>query len=149
MLSCYDEPLEKTERSGEPDIISLKTDDVEMNPAIETARITLPEFDRAFNDSLSGNSSFALKLKFETQNSAEHIWFTEIRAEDSTYSGVLNNIPSQIKGLRIGERRRLNRADISDWMYGKGGELRGGYTIRVIRDRMQEQKRNYLMRNSV
>jgi uncharacterized protein YegJ (DUF2314 family) len=141
MFSCSNEPLEKTERPGEPDIINLKSNDIEMNEAIAMARITLIDFNRALNDSLSGNSSFALKLQFQTQNNTEHIWFTEIQLQDSTYSGVLNNVPSHIEGMKMGERRRLNPADISDWMYGQRGELRGGYTIRVLRNRMSKTER--------
>ena len=35
----------------------------------------------------------------------------------------------------------INRNEISDWMYIKNSVLHGGYTIRLLRDRMTEEER--------
>ena len=141
MFSCHEGEMKKTERPGEPDIFSVNDDDKEMNEAINKAKITLAEFDLALDDSLSQKTSFAIKVKFETKRTTEHIWFTEIKKEDGNYSGVLSNVPSHIEGIKLGERRKFKRSATSDWMYEDQCELRGGYTIRLLRRRMSQAER--------
>jgi len=65
----------KTERVGQPLIISLPKGDSEMKVAIEKAQETLPHFNKALTSENPELSSFALKVRFKTLDSSyEHIW---------------------------------------------------------------------------
>jgi uncharacterized protein YegJ (DUF2314 family) len=48
---------------------------------------------------------------------------------------VLVNKP-EATDHRIGQRVPIAEADIIDWMYRKGGKMQGGYTNRVLLERM-------------
>ena len=44
----------------------------------------------------------------------------------------MDNKPTFIKELKIGERESVNPDEVIDWSYVEDGRLVGGYTIRVL-----------------
>jgi uncharacterized protein YegJ (DUF2314 family) len=133
--------MTKTEREGEPNIYGTPSDDQEMNEAIAKSRSTLNLFEKAFQSNKFDKGTFALKVRFSTENGAEHIWATSIRIENAAYYGIVDNLPNTTSKINLGERIKLNKEDITDWMYADNGVLQGGYTIRAIRNRMGDQEK--------
>jgi uncharacterized protein YegJ (DUF2314 family) len=139
--SCDSSKMGKTEREGEPNIYSTPSDDKEMNEVISKAKNTLDQFDKALLSNKFDTSTFALKVKFPTETGAEHIWATNIKIENTSYYGIVDNLPNTTTQVKLGERIKLNKNDITDWMYSDNGTLSGGYTIKLIRNRMTEDER--------
>jgi uncharacterized protein YegJ (DUF2314 family) len=147
LISCDNAPMTKTEREGEPNIYSTSDDDDKMNKAIALAKQTLTTFDTAYISKLYDTSTFAIKLKFPTSNGHEHIWATSITIIDGQYFGIVDNLPDLTTKVKLGDKIILDRENISDWMYSDKGVLRGGYTIRVIRNQMTNDDRKNSMLN--
>jgi uncharacterized protein YegJ (DUF2314 family) len=82
---------------------------------------------------------FALKTKFDSPDGAEHIWVKDIEIKNGRYFGVIDNAPTSIPNLKVGDAIEVH--NITDWMYIDNGVLRGGYTIRLLRDRMSAEER--------
>ena len=140
ILSCNSS--KKTERENEPTIYNVEEDDVEMNKAIEKAKQTLDSFDYAFKNNTRVFTFFGLKKKFEENGNVEHIWIGNIQGiKNGKYIGVIDNLPEKIMSVKLGDTVQIDRKEISDWMYIKKSELHGGYTIRLLRDRMTEEER--------
>jgi uncharacterized protein YegJ (DUF2314 family) len=142
LASCNTSSTTKVTRAAEPDIYELPADDTDMNNAILSAKLTLQQFDSALLSNKYDSSTFALKVKFTTSTGAEHIWATSIMINDGSYYGTLDNLPNSTTEVRLHERIKINKDDISDWMYSDSGKLRGGYTIRAIRNKMPELERH-------
>ena len=111
-----------------------------MNEAIATAQTTLNQFNEAFESNKYDTSTFALKVRFPTSTGGEHIWVTSIEIKDGNYYGIVDNIPELGANVKMGERIQLKKEDITDWMYAENGILRGGYTIRLIRNRLTKEE---------
>jgi len=141
ILSCDNSKMDRIKRAGQPDIYSTGDSDKKMNDAIETARRTLDQFDRALKNNDYDSGTTALKVKFPTSTGFEHIWIAKITLDSGTYQGILDNVPDKIKNIKMGDKITIHREDITDWMFGKNGKLVGGFTIRLIRDRMTEQEK--------
>ena len=140
ILSCNSN--NKVERENEPTIYKVGEDDAEMNKAIEKARQTIDSFDFAFKNNSKVFTFFSLKKKFEENGNVEHIWIGNIQKfENGKYVGVIDNLPEKIKDVKLGDTVVIEKKDISDWMYLKNSELHGGYTIRLLRERMTEDDR--------
>ena len=132
----------KVERKNEPTIYKVSQDDAEMNRAIEKARQTIDSFDYAFKTNSRVFTFFGLKKRFEENGNVEHIWIGNIQGiENGKYVGVIDNLPEKIKSIKLGDTIEINKKDISDWMYLKNSKLHGGYTIRLLRERMTENER--------
>jgi uncharacterized protein YegJ (DUF2314 family) len=131
----------KTERENEPTIYNVESEDVEINRAIKTAKQTLTKFEKAIRSNNTNFSLFALKVKFENREKAEHIWLSNVEFKNGEYFGVVDNLPEHITEVKLGETLKIENKTITDWMYLDNSKLVGGYTIRVLRDRMSEVER--------
>nr|WP_294782325.1 DUF2314 domain-containing protein [uncultured Flavobacterium sp.] len=144
LIGCKDS--NKIEREGEPAIYSVKGEDEEMNSAILKANETLDDFNKALLD--PNADSHALKVKFSNAKGIEHMWIGSIVYKDGKYSGILNNKPEYVTEYKSGDKIDVETSQISDWMYLINGKVYGGYTLRVLRDRMSEDERKLLEEES-
>ncbi|MBL7699974.1 MAG: DUF2314 domain-containing protein [Chitinophagaceae bacterium] len=139
VFACDERSSDKVERSGEPDVYQVADDDEAMNHAMEIARGTLKTFDSALKSGNPSYQKFSLKSKFDTPDGAEHIWVSDISIINGKHFGVVDNEPKSIPSIRIGDTIEVR--NITDWFYIDNGILRGGYTIRVLRDKMSAEER--------
>ncbi|MBW1656631.1 YegJ family protein [Flavobacterium quisquiliarum] len=137
LTSCKES--NKIERENEPPIYSVESQDEEMNAAILKANETLDDFNSGLINPKA--ESHALKVKFTNSSGTEHMWVGNIVFKDGKYSGILNNEPEYVKEYRSGDQIEVDPSKISDWMYIENGKLFGGYTIKVLRNRMSEEER--------
>lgn len=137
LISCKDS--NKIEREDEPTIYDVASGDQEMNAAIEKATQTLDDFNAALSNPEIENP--ALKVQFQNAADIEHMWIGEIEYNDGKYSGILTNEPEYITEYKMGDKIDIDNSKISDWMYIENGKLVGGFTIKVLRDRMSDEER--------
>lgn len=134
--------MDRIERGEEPIIFSLSEDDKEMNLAIESANESLDDFDEALK--FSENENFALKIRYDLNNKSEHIWAVDIEKIGNDYLGIIDNVPNSETSINLNDKVKIEKDKISDWMFSKNGKLFGGFTIKVLRNRMSElEKENF------
>ena len=144
LFSCKTDKTERIERSNEPDIHMLNDSDKEMNDAILLAQQTFNKFEKAYKENNDDYKDFSIKMPFKSTNGYEHIWITDITYENNEFQGVVNNSPAFTREVNIGDTIIIDTKNISDWMYVENGKLRGGYSIRAIRDKMSaSQKKEF------
>ena len=125
----------QTKRDGEPEVVNIQDDDKEMNEAIKKANASLGEFKNALNSKKTNFQYFALKTRFDTPTGGEHIWVSNIKLKKDNFWGVVDNLPESTTDVKLGDTIQINN-NISDWMYVDNGKLKGGFTIRVLRNKM-------------
>jgi uncharacterized protein YegJ (DUF2314 family) len=133
----------KSERESH-DIIYVKGDDAAMTSAIARARAELAQFQAVLAARPPNATSFMVKVGFKHGPGAddqEHIWLAEPEFGSGKVSGKVDNEPVDAKYLVLGQVAFAPLADISDWMYVEGGVMKGGYTTRVLLDRMSPVER--------
>ena len=136
-----------TDREGEPPVYRTVENDSEMNMAIEKAKGTLNVFEMAFQAGDYDAGTPALKIKFPVVAGFEHIWVSEISSDNLTYYGIIDNVPKTAKDIKLYDKIKIDKDDITDWMFGERGELVGGYTIRVIHSRMTKREKRDFAQN--
>jgi len=140
-LSCKKQPNSKTEKKEEPSVFNVSESDIEMNKAIETARKTIGVFTKALKSKSPDMEYFTIKQQFSGQDNDEHIWISNIQIIDEDFTGTVNNNPIYTTGIKLGDTITIDKARISDWMFFEKGVVRGGYTIKVIRNNMSEEEK--------
>lgn len=134
-----------TEKRGSDSIVSVKSEDKEMNLIIEQARGSVNEFLKELNNPNSAGMDFAVKYPFDTdpgsKNSKEHIWLESIEKIDGKYYGIVANDPFYIKNKKIRDKVEFNIDKISDWKYVENGFLIGGKSIIYFYNQMSEQEK--------
>lgn len=71
----------------------------------------------------------------------EHMWVGDIDFDGESVSGVLGNDPNWLTSVKDGDAVRIPLDRISDWMYVKNGVAYGGFTVNLLRSRMDPGER--------
>lgn len=142
ITNCNDGVKRKLEREGEPDVLYVESVDDEMNLAIAKAKETFPEFEKAFQENNPNFENFTIKQKFKTSNGGgEHIWIGDLKFKNGKYFGVVQNVPVDVKQIKLGDSIEVSLPNMSDWMYYNKNFVRGGYTIKVLRKHMTDDEK--------
>lgn len=127
-------------RKDQPDVMDIKTEDDGMNWAMEKARLTLHYFEKCLQSPKAGQVYFSVKVKIVDAGRVEHIWLTEPSFDDEgNLFGLVGNEPIDVKTVSLNQKIGIERKLVSDWMIMENGRLIGGYTIRVLRDKLTGQ----------
>jgi uncharacterized protein YegJ (DUF2314 family) len=130
-------------REGEPDVISVDSDDAEMNAAIAQARQTTGAFLQVLAAPKPNQSDFSAKRPYPTSSdraSQEHIWIPHLTYDGKLLHGKVGDEPLNIPNLKFDQPVTFPPGELSDWMYLEDGKIVGGYTIRVLRKHMSEEE---------
>ena len=111
-----------------------------MEAAICEAKANFKQFLDAFLNPTGQQRSFLVKVVFDEGEEREHIWLADLNFLGGKPTGVVANEP-KLPSLRFKQRVEFEPSYISDWMFIDDGHLVGGYTTRVIRDRMTLKER--------
>ena len=122
-------------------IYRVGSDNTSMNLAIAVAKGSIDQFNKAFESGDSAYSEFAVKKKYFTEDGGEHMWVAVTKIVDGNYQGIVNNDAEMTKEVKYGDSVTVLRDEITDWMYIENNILRGGYTIREIRNQLSEKER--------
>jgi uncharacterized protein YegJ (DUF2314 family) len=134
-------------KRDEDEVVKIERSDPDMTAALERARASLDEFLAVAANPPPGTSGFKLKVMIREGDAVEHFWVTPFRILDSGFEGVLANDPRVVKNVKLGQRVRFARADISDWGYARDGRQVGSYTVCVLFRKMPKEQADYYRKN--
>ncbi|WP_197527241.1 DUF2314 domain-containing protein [Pirellulimonas nuda] len=141
--------------SQDSPVFSLPADDPEMQLAAAKARETFRYFWRELawegRRIVPGLELAAVKATFtdppevRARNpdglSAEHMWLLDVRFDGRTLQGTLINSPQSLTSVSEGDRVTIAGRQICDWMYVASGSVYGGFTVDLMRSRMDSGER--------
>lgn len=115
----------------------------EMVNAITMAKNTFSEFELAIKSNKPDCKNFTLKKPFESPEGDEHLWIKEVMfyAKKNKYVGIIADAPLHTEKVKIDEIVEIDKNEISDWMYFENNVVKGGYTLRVLRNNMNDEDR--------
>jgi uncharacterized protein YegJ (DUF2314 family) len=116
------------------------SEDPEMMAAINEGRASTREFLAAFIAATADQNSFRVRIAFVKDNRVEHTWLANLNLHEAKPTGVIANSPPR-KDLSLEQRIEFDFTYLSDWMYVEDGKLVGGFTIRLLRERMTPEER--------
>lgn len=149
-LSCNNIQKGKVESENEHDIIGVESDDSDMNIAIEKAKRNVGNFTSALKSNNPNFFNFSIKKPYKTESGNEHIWISNVVLQGDKYLGIIGNTPQFTSEIKLGDTVLVEKSEISDWMYLDENKLRGGYTIRVLRNKMSEtEKKQFDLENGM
>jgi uncharacterized protein YegJ (DUF2314 family) len=121
--------LEKVERDK---TIAVPSDDPDMAAAMRKARATLPEFLALARSPRATMSKFAVKVAVRDKGAVEYFWISPFVQRDARFSGEINNSPETVKNVKLGDTITFAEAEIVDWLYLEGTQMKGNYTACVL-----------------
>ncbi|MEM7349773.1 MAG: DUF2314 domain-containing protein [Acidobacteriota bacterium] len=122
-------------------IFGTENDDEAMDAAMEQARETFDFFVEQLRAAGPDQRDFFVKVGLREGDLIEHLWVAELQAVGDAVEGTLQNQPYALQGYAQGQRVTVERDDLSDWSYVENDKLRGGFTLRLLRERMSPEDR--------
>ncbi len=113
----------------------IPDDDPRLTAAAAEAGRRFPEFLAALAARQPGDA-FAVKVPFADDYGREFMWVTVSRVDSTHVVGRLDNRPTVVRAVRAGPKVRVPRKAVNDWLFVRAGEAKGGFTLAVVRDRM-------------
>lgn len=134
----------KKEPVKAPDLVFVAEDDEEMNEAMDKARKSLEDFIKVVQKPQKTHSSFAVKVAVRDGKNVEHFWVALEKFDGKQFDGTIGNDPMLVKTVKAGDRIKVPKDKVEDWMYIEKAKLVGGYTVRVLRNRLSPEERKAL-----
>lgn len=136
-------PVIKESGDGEKVYYYEGEQDKVMNAAIEQAKASFSNFEKAFEENRKSKKyiDFSVKQSFPVKAGGnEHMWITNIEYDGKAYYGTLANTPLEDVGFQMGDEITIDKNMISDWMYTdkSTNKTYGAYTLKVMRDSMTD-----------
>lgn len=116
--------------------VAVASGDEAMEAAVATARAHLPLFWEVFGRRDRDESGFSLKARIADDNGVEYFWLTDIERRDGRILGRINNDPTVVTIVKLGDKVEVPEEIITDWLYLREGKMVGNYTLRVLFDYM-------------
>ena len=129
-----DEPAEDTPPPAPPQLVSIPDDDPQLTAAVNEAHRRFDEFLSAFAHRTDADR-FAVKARFMDDYGREYMWLTVTAVDGRHIYGQLDNDPATVRAIRRGQPVRVPRSGLNDWLFTKGAERVGGFTVKVLERR--------------
>lgn len=144
------DPSKSTQPHKEPLFMAISQADSEFQAAFDQAAATISHFIGHLQR--GGNALFAAKLRFRDPDESERLgedrylflWLGQVHyyAAENEFSGCFFEVPRELqKWHQVGQCLAFDPEDIFDWMVLLDGHLHGGFTLRVARSKLPEEKR--------
>ncbi|OXA94910.1 DUF2314 domain-containing protein [Flavobacterium hercynium] len=135
--------VEKTGATQAASIFKVEDDDIEMANAILKAKQTFNEFETAIRSENSNLKGFSLKKGYQSYKGVELLWIANIMVYEkkNKYVGIVKNVPEYTKDVKYDDITEISNDEVSDWLYLDNGVVKGGYTLRLLRNRMTAAER--------
>jgi len=146
--SCENNTLKKINNPNDSDEYLFESNDKEMNDAILKARMTFKIFEAALKNPKKAQSNFTVKYPFDYEGGQEHLWLVDIKIDSNRYFGYIGNDPELAKTIKYNQKVEFKPDSISDWKFFDDKKLIGGYTIKVIYNRMTEKEKEQFMKDN-
>ena len=119
-------------------LIKSGYDEKEMDAAIARARRETDQFIAEL--AKPAGDDHAVKAPITDANGTEHFWLTDLTYKNGQFEGTINNDPGIVRNVKLGQKWKIKKEEISDWMYMRGGKMHGNYTMRPLLKTMPEEE---------
>lgn len=133
-------------------IFYSEADDPEMIKAFQKAQQTFPYFWRELSweyrrivpalDLACVKVAFMQEVPGRATPIVEHMWINDLDFDGDTIKGVLINEPNELTNVKNGDSVEVPLSQVSDWLFSTQGITYGGFTIQLLRSKMEEEERN-------
>ena len=124
-----------------PPVVKVESDDREMQKATEDARQSVEHFIAALQNPKPSQTYLGIKATFVEGDVVEFMWLSDVTYDGDIFVGTVANNPQDLKKVKLMDRHEVSPSDIQDWMIVDDGRLLGGYSMRVLAERMSDDER--------
>lgn len=134
------DPLAGMIETAQPPVVGVSGDDPRLVAAAEEARQRWPEFLAAL-EKRTDDEHFAVKAPLTSGGNTEFIWISVLGTHGDVIFGTIDNDPVDLPEFKAGDQVDVELPDLNDWIFSRGDQVEGGFTIKVLQEIQNEQAR--------
>lgn len=119
----------RKERSDEWDrenVVEVKKEDSRYSDAAKLAQKNMPLFIKMWNSRKKDDYYFNISARYSEEDSAETMWFTVLSIDQDSLNTELNNVPLKLKTIKSGDKIKIPKDSIKDWIVSKNHKVVAG-----------------------
>ena len=147
VVGCGESDTDVVAVESDPPVIEVESDDTELQRAVDDSRRTVEQFIAALENPTPSQSYLGIKAKFMEGDVVEYMWLSDVTFDGDTFTGTVANNPQHLSGVRMMDRHEVSPLEIEDWMIVDDGRLVGGFSMRVMAERMSDEEREEMERH--
>ena len=124
-----------------PAFVQIRGEDPAYQRTIQTAHHRISEFRALLPDDGTPRQNAMVKTRIEQDQHAAFMWLANTRQDGDAFVAQFFEIGEPFTEYGVGDRLRIEAADILDWMVNDQGLLYGGFSLRYQRDQLPEEER--------
>ena len=113
-------------------------DKAEMDAAIIRTRTEVDTFLNEFEK--QNGTDFSVKAPISQNGQTEHFWLVNLSYTNGEFEGEVGNDAGIVTNVKIGQKWKIAKTEISDWMFMREGKLYGNYTLRPLMKTMPKEE---------
>lgn len=113
-------------------------DKAEMDTTIIRARTEVDRFLTEFEK--QNGTDFSVKAPISQNGQTEHFGLVNLVYKNGEFEGEIGNAPGIVTNVQIGQKWKIAKTEISDWMFMREGKLYGNYTLRTLMKTMPKEE---------
>jgi uncharacterized protein YegJ (DUF2314 family) len=137
--SAVEEAVER--EVSDPTLSPGGYDLAEMDAAIARAQAEVDNF-IAILDKRQGYD-FSVKAPITDKGQTEHFWMGDVTYDNGVFEGIIDNEPAVVSNVKLGQKWKIKKADISDWSFKRNGKIHGNYTMRPLLKTLPKDDADY------
>ncbi|GAA5496362.1 hypothetical protein Rhal01_02545 [Rubritalea halochordaticola] len=141
----YDWQMLRRELGRQPDLdpgtkVTFSPSDSGIEASIATAQGTLDHFIQLIGQ--FGYAAFpSVKVYIEDGEARINMWLSVEEILPDGFGASFFEVPTTFQSIKMGDRFRIPRAEVQDWMIHENGTLHGGFSLRVQREHMSDTEK--------
>jgi uncharacterized protein YegJ (DUF2314 family) len=125
---------------------AVSKDNELVNAAMNDARNSI---DKLITEMEKGQEGFmaSIKVKVTDKDQVEYMWLSNLKYENGTFSGKIDNDPEIVKNVSYGDQWQTPKNEVCDWIYQKDGKLFGNYTFKASIKNLSKERQSDLLKD--
>ena len=112
---------------------NVKVGDANYLKAMDDAKKNLPTFFEFLKHKQINKFNFYIKSKYSEGERIEHLWFVVDSVKGRNLICILDNVPLNLKSIKLNDTLSINTEEIEDWIvYKQDSIVAGNYLARII-----------------
>jgi uncharacterized protein YegJ (DUF2314 family) len=102
--------------------------------SIALAKQNLPIFIDSLKRRGKNHYDFYIKSRYSEGKNVEHLWFVVDTLKIQTFVGILDNVPLNLRNIKLHDKLDIKINDVEDWIIYKGDKIvAGNYLAETIK----------------
>ncbi|WP_162927076.1 DUF2314 domain-containing protein [Flavobacterium psychrotrophum] len=119
-------PQKRSVNWDRENVVTVNVNDSTYTNAEKLAQKNMSTFIDMLNNRKKNGYKFNVSARYTEDEKSETMWFTVLSIEGNTFNTKLNNVPFNLKTIKLGDKIKIPKESVRDWIVSKNHKVIAG-----------------------